>query len=221
MASPIPRPVIAQAVIFLVALVIFSGVLTIFGSVPTSRVPEHPASAGNVTTTPVPEVGPVATESPVPGPDDSLSVTVTPVPGSDDSITATPAPLSYDSIMATVTPTPDESIIETPTPVADEDAMISQPDMDAPSLPVYLSGSGSQSTSVFRLEPGTIAFDISSDSPGNIEVWLMMYDGERFDRLLENGLIAEGPLYEQIVTGGSYFLEVTADGQWQIYVSQL
>jgi hypothetical protein len=112
-------------------------------------------------------------------------------------------------------------MIETPTPVPDEDAMISQPDVDARSLPVDLSGRGSQSTSVFRLEPGTIAFEIISDSPGNIEVWLMTYDGERFDRLLGNGLMAEGPLFEQIVTGGDYFLEVTADGEWRINVSQV
>ena len=48
-----------------------------------------------------------------------------------------------------------------------------------------------------------------------------MYDGERFDRLLGNGLIAEGPLFEQIVTGGNYFLDVTADGEWHIDVSQV
>jgi hypothetical protein len=183
MGSPLPRPLIAQAIIFIIAVVVFTGVLTIFGSVPTSNIPERPINAGN------------ATATPSPWPDDGLAVTVTTVPGADDSITrtATPAPVVND--------------------------MISQPDMDVQSLPVNLSGSGPQNTGSFRLEPGTIAFDISSDSPGNIEVWLM-YDGERYDLLLENGLIAEGPLLEQLVTGGNYFLDVTADGKWQINVSQ-
>lgn len=193
MGSPIPRPLIAQAVIFILAVVIFSGVLTIVGSVPTSNVPERPINAGNVTATPFPEP--------------------------DDSLIATPTSLSDDSIIATATPAPDESITATATPVLVENDLIDQPAMDVRSLPVNLSGSGSQNTGSFRLEPGTIAFDISSDSPGNIEVWLM-HDGERFDRLLGNGLIAEGPLFEQIATGGNYFLDVTADGEWRVNVSQ-
>lgn len=170
MGSPVPRPLIAQAVFFILAVVIFSGVLTIVGSVPTSNVPEHPINSDNTT--------------------------------------------------ATATPVPDVGITATATTASDENHMISQPDMDVRSLPVNLSGSGPQSTGSFRLEPGTIAFDISSDSPGNIEVWLMC-DGERFDRLLGTGLIAEGPLLKQIATGGNYFLDVMADGEWQISVGQV
>lgn len=208
MASRIPRPVIAQAVIVITAVVIFTSALTILGSVPTSNVPERPINAGNATATPSQAAGPAATITPLLGPDDSLTVTVTPVPAPDDSIAATPTPVPADTSITTVTPVPEEN------------DMIAQPDMDVQSLPVNLSGSGSQRTGPFRLEPGTIAFDISSDSPGNIEVWLM-YDDEPFDRLLENGLIAEGPLFEQIDTGGNYFLDMTADGEWEINVSQV
>jgi hypothetical protein len=53
-----------------------------------------------------------------------------------------------------------------------------------------------------------------------MEVWLMR-DGERFDRILGYGLIAEEPLFEQIAAGGNYFLDVTAEGPWQIDVSRI
>jgi hypothetical protein len=157
MGSPIPRPLVAQAVVVFTAVVLFTGVLTIIGSSPTSDIREHALPHSNVTATPVP----------------------------------------------------------------DRDDMLSQPDMEILTLPANLSGNGSGYTQSFRLEPGLVAFDMRQDSPGDFEVWLM-YDGnERFDRLLENGVIAEGPVTEQIVTGGTYFLEVTSDVGWHIDISQV
>jgi len=98
--------------------------------------------------------------------------------------------------------------------------MIVQPDMGVMSLPVNLSGNGSRTTESFNLVQGMASFDLWNDAPGNLEVWLI-YNEERFYRLLGNGMIAEGPVVEEIVTGGPYFLDVTADGEWRINVSQV
>jgi hypothetical protein len=180
MGSPIPRPVIAQAAIVLTAVAIFTGVLTIVGSVPTSDLAEHPADPGNAT--------------------------ATPAPGDDYAATAMP------------TPEPDDSLSATPAPEPDVNDMISQPDMDVRSLPVNLSGNGSETTVSFMLEPGAIAFDVWNDAPGNMEVWLMA-GGEPFDLLLEYGVIAEGPLIEEVDAAGPYYLDVIADGEWRVDVS--
>ena len=168
MGSPIPRPVVAQAVVVILAAALFIGVLAIVGSVPTSDVPEHALRNANI--------------SAISGREDGFSAIITPMP--------------------------------------DMDAMIAQPDMDVLSLPVNLSGNGSQTTESFNLVPGIASFDLWNDAPGNLEVWLI-YNEERFYRLLGDGMIAENPVVEEIVTGGPYFLDVTADGEWRINVSQV
>jgi hypothetical protein len=196
MGSSIPRPVIAQAVVVIMAAALFTGVLTIVGSAPTSDVREHALRNADVTATPVYE--------------DGLSATVT----------SAPEPVGVSSETIPAAPVPDDSLVMTVTPVPDVDDMISQPDMNVLSLPVTLSGSGSKITESFSLVPGMVYFDLWSDAPGDFEVWLLYDNGERFGRLPGNDLIAEGPVTEEIVTGGPYFLGITADGEWKINVSQ-
>jgi hypothetical protein len=210
MASPIPRPIIAQVVVVFAALVVFALALTIRGSAPTSNVPERPINAGNATATPVPwpDDRLAAPDNTIPVPDDSQIAPDITVQVPDDSQTAPDITVQV----------PDDSITATATPVPAVNDMIKQPDLEGLPLPVSLSGSGSQATELIQLEPGTIAFDMWNDAPGNMEVWLM-YDGERFDRLLENGVIAERPVVKWIDKGGPYYLEITADGEWQVNVS--
>jgi hypothetical protein len=194
MGNSILRPLVAQALIVIMAVVLFTGVLTIVGSVLTSDVPEHALRNTNATITPGPEGGLIPIPTSLPEPADDLVIGVTPLPGSETSSVI--APMSTPAV----------------------DAMISLPDMDVQSLPVNLSGNGSQRTESFSLTPGTISFEIWNDAPGNLEVWLL-YNGQLFDRLLENGVITEVPVTEEIVTGGTYFLDVKGDGEWRISVS--
>jgi hypothetical protein len=196
MGSPIPRPVIAQAVVVIMAAALFTCVLTIAGSVPTSDVPERTLRNANVTSTPGPDNDLPATALPANEPVVSPSVTITSVPG------------------------PEVSPAVTATPVPDLDGMITQQDMDVLSLPVNFSGNGSQATQSFSLMPGIISFDLWTDAPGNMEVWLI-YNGERFVRLLEKGVIGESPVIEVIGDGGAYFLDVVSDGEWRINVTKL
>jgi hypothetical protein len=98
--------------------------------------------------------------------------------------------------------------------------MLMQPEMEIHELPVSLSGNGSGETQSFRLEPGPVAFDLRQDAPGDLEVWLMS-GNEQIDRLLANGVIAEGPVTVQIVTGGTYFLNMMSDVDWHVSISQV
>jgi hypothetical protein len=98
--------------------------------------------------------------------------------------------------------------------------MISQPDMEVPDMPANLSGSGSEKTPSFRLETGLTIFDLRHDAPGEFEVRLMRGNNEEYLALLENGLMADEPMSVDIPEAGAYYLDVTADGDWQINVSQ-
>ena len=128
-------------------------------------------------------------------PPDGGNATATPAPGDDDAATATPAP--------------------------EVDDMIAQPDMDVRSLPViFLRQRVADDRIIQAGARGTVAFDVWSDAPGDLEVWLF-HDGERVDRLLGNDCDRRRPVIERIATAGPYFLDVTADGEWQINVSQV
>jgi hypothetical protein len=195
MGSPIPRPAVAQAVVVILAAALFTCVLTIAGSGPTSDVPERTLRNANLTA--------------APGHENDFSATVTPVG----------EPAVSPAVAITSLPGPEVRPVVTNTPVPDLDGMITQPDMNLVSLPVNFSGNGSQATQSFSLLPGIISFDLWTDSPGNLEVWLI-YNGERFLRLSGDGAIADSPVIETICEGGTYFLDVTADGKWQINVAR-
>lgn len=197
MGRMIPGAAVAQAAVVLAAAVAFAVLLAIICSSPTSEVAEHALNG--------------------------RSAMVTPAPGQGLSATAISAPeLSGNpdaSADAALRPDIDDAGIAG-LAMGRED-MLSRPDNEVLILPAFLSGTGSQATQPFWLEPGTAVFDMRHGGSGDFEVWLMRNGSERYDLLLENGDVVDGSVLEQILEGGTYYLDVIADGEWQIDVSQL
>jgi hypothetical protein len=111
---------------------------------------------------------------------------------------------------ATATPgsaTPTATPVSTPVPVPE------------PS-PISLVGSGQQSSQTFRLEKGLSIFSMQHQGSANFSIWLMDSSGKKVDLLVN--VVGEfgGSKAEGITTAGDYLLDITADGQWSVDITQ-
>jgi len=84
--------------------------------------------------------------------------------------------------------------------------------------PIDISGTGQQATQKFSLESGLSIFNLSHNGSRNFAIWLMDFNGNNVDLLVNtvgqfNGSKAVG-------IAGSYLLNVTADGAWTVNITQ-
>ncbi len=90
----------------------------------------------------------------------------------------------------------------------------------ANSVPVSLSGTGQQVTSFFLLDTGAATFNMTHDGWTDFNVWLLDRDGAQVERIASTYGIYNGSNVVNITRGGIYLLDVQADGQWTVDVSQ-
>jgi hypothetical protein len=89
----------------------------------------------------------------------------------------------------------------------------------SPDGPLFFTGIGQQASELFHLTSGLAVFKLSHDGAGHFGVWLLDNAGNKVE-LLANS--ARGPFSGskpvQIVATGSYLLDISADGAWNISV---
>jgi len=84
--------------------------------------------------------------------------------------------------------------------------------------PIILSGNGKEATSFFELEKGLSIFEMKHDGDHNFIIWLYKDDGDRIDLLVNEIGEFDGSTVIGIDESGSYLLDITADGNWQISI---
>lgn len=98
---------------------------------------------------------------------------------------------------------------------------ITQPrPVTAQGTPVSLSDKGNHATQFFRLEPGTAKFHIVHNGSANFIVWLDDVNGNHIDAITNMMGSYDGTKSESIAQGGVYLLDVDADGNWKIDITQ-
>ncbi|MEA3238683.1 MAG: hypothetical protein U9Q94_02750, partial [Candidatus Bipolaricaulota bacterium] len=92
--------------------------------------------------------------------------------------------------------------------------------------PVTLSGTGDSATEVFTLTEGLATFEMHHSGSSNFAVWLYDTNGKAVDLLANeigpySGTALEGVQADSMAAvPGTYLLEVTADGAWEITIQQ-
>jgi hypothetical protein len=126
---------------------------------------------------------------------------------SDGSSTDKPtaAPTVAPTALASAAPT--AAPVSTPAPVPE------------PS-PISLVGSGQQSSQTFHLEKGLSIFSMQHQGSANFTIWLMNATGGKVDLLVNVAGEFNGSKAEGIVSAGDYRLDITADGQWVVDITQ-
>jgi hypothetical protein len=96
----------------------------------------------------------------------------------------------------------------------------------APTAPQTFTGRGHSVPSPFTLHNGIATFEMTHDGHSNFAIWLYDKDGYRVD-LLVNEIGAYSGSKVVGVTGsigqaspGIHYLDITADGNWTITVTQ-
>lgn len=117
----------------------------------------------------------------------------------------TAAPISAPTALASATPT--IAPVSTPSPVPE------------PS-PISLVGSGSQSSQTFHLEKGLSVFSMQHQGSANFTIWLIESSGKKVDLLVIVAGEFSGSKAEGITTAGDYRLDISADGQWAVGITQ-
>lgn len=97
---------------------------------------------------------------------------------------------------------------------------IEQPrNVSGASPPLNMSGRGQSVSQFLSLQGGLTRFEMTHDGDSNFIIWLYEDDGSRVDLLVNeigefNGSTAIG------VDEGIYILDISADGNWKINISQ-
>lgn len=90
----------------------------------------------------------------------------------------------------------------------------------AQSAPLTLSGSKQVVSEFFSLNAGPATFHITHDGWMNFNVWLFRNDGTKVQRLASTYGIDDETTSVNITASGVYVLDVQADGNWKVDVSQ-
>ncbi len=85
---------------------------------------------------------------------------------------------------------------------------------------IKLSGSGDKSTDLIKLEPGFAVFEASYSGGGNFIIQLADENGNMVDLLVNEIGSYSGKTFASIPSGGNYYLDVTASGNWNISIAQ-
>lgn len=88
------------------------------------------------------------------------------------------------------------------------------------SPPQTETGAGDNVIGPLQLSSGLARFDSQHAGESNFIVWLFRADGERVALLVNEIGDASETTAENIPTSGIYFLDVQADGEWQIAIEQ-
>lgn len=91
---------------------------------------------------------------------------------------------------------------------------------DAPSPPVEFSGSGQSATEFFSLEAGTTGFRLSHEGQGVFIPSLVRSDGTRVQSIVNESGDFSTRTSVEIKQAGIYLIDVLANGDWEIEVSQ-
>ena len=98
---------------------------------------------------------------------------------------------------------------------------ISQPRPEiAQSAPVSFIGTGQQVPPLFELSPGLARFEMEHDGERNFAIWLLDCNGEMVDLLVNEIGPFDGSKATGIEDRGIYCLDISADGNWRINISQ-
>ena len=98
---------------------------------------------------------------------------------------------------------------------------ISQPrPQTAQSVPISFSGKGQQVSQFITLNPGLTRFEMTHDGESNFIVWLLDSNGNNVDLLVNEVGAFDGSKATGIKYSGIYCLNIAADGNWKIDVSQ-
>ncbi len=98
---------------------------------------------------------------------------------------------------------------------------ISQPrPQTARGMPVSFGGTGQQVSQLFTLSPGLTRFELEHDGERNFAVWLLDNNGKNVDLLVNEIGPFDGSKATGIKYDGIYCLDINADGNWRIDVSQ-
>ena len=152
-----------------------------------------------------PPVAPAAAASPLPSP----SAGDTPTPG----LTAEPTPSPSASQTAEPTPVPTSTPEPSPTPTPEPTPIPTQ------RPPIQLTGTGQQATSSFNVSGGLTTFKMAHAGDSNFAVWLLDSQGEKVD-LLANVIGGYQGTQGLGLAGGSYLLDIKADGDWTVEINQ-
>jgi hypothetical protein len=92
---------------------------------------------------------------------------------------------------------------------------------------IVLSGKGDTVTKTFNLTAGDAIFAMSHDGSGNFAIWFHNSSGKQTDLLVNtagkySGSTLEGVMSSTIIlaTPGTYYLDVSADGNWTVTIQQ-
>jgi len=90
----------------------------------------------------------------------------------------------------------------------------------AQSVPVSLIGKGQQVSQFFTLTPGLARFKLVHDGERNFIVWLLDLKGNKLELLANEIGKFDRSKATGINDGGIYCIDINADGDWKIDISQ-
>jgi hypothetical protein len=86
--------------------------------------------------------------------------------------------------------------------------------------PLSVTGTGQHATRFFTLKPGVATFRMTHNGTSNFAVWLDDVNGKHVDLLANTVGAFNGTKAEDIEQGGIYFLDIDADGDWNIDINK-
>lgn len=86
------------------------------------------------------------------------------------------------------------------------------------SVPLTLSGNGQKVSEIFYLENGLRRIEMKHDGSSNFIVWLIDDQGNKIDLLANEIGSFEGSKAIGITNPGTYMLDISADGNWEISI---
>ena len=90
----------------------------------------------------------------------------------------------------------------------------------AQNVPVSFNGFGPQVSQFFTLKPGLAIFKMAHNGESNFAIWLRNSKGDREELLVNEIGTFDGSKAIGIKTNGIYCLDIDADGDWNIDISQ-
>jgi hypothetical protein len=90
----------------------------------------------------------------------------------------------------------------------------------AQGAPLSLTGLGQRVTDFFSLEAGPATFHITHDGWLDFNVWLFRNDGTRVERIASTYGAYDQSMTLNVTSSGVYVLDVQADGNWKVDISQ-
>jgi hypothetical protein len=88
------------------------------------------------------------------------------------------------------------------------------------SVPISFRGMGQQASPFFTLKPGLAIFKMTHDGESNFDIWLLDSKGNKVELLVNEIGTFNGSKAVGIKEGGTYILDIDADGNWKIDITQ-